>query len=126
MPRPPCDVSLRRAPPCWPARLLVPEAGGSAGLQRAGMGMRVASTRLEAVLAGMVRGLVRSWNPVDVFSRECEKDEYSRLTSGQFVRERLLSVRRPVSCAFAQSEATSLPLSIQPPRLGQRAKTRGP
>ena len=90
------------------------------------MGMRVASRRLEAVLAGMVRGPVRSWNPVDVFSRECEKDEYSRLTSGQFVRERLLSVHRPISCAFAQSEATSLSPSIQPPRPGQRAKTRGP
>ena len=125
VPPPPCDVSLRRPPPCWPARLLVPEAGVSAGLRRAGMGMRVASRRLEALLAGMVRGPVRSWNPVDVFSRECEKDEYSRLTSGQFVRERL-SVRRPVSCAFAQSEATSLPPSIQPPRPGQRAKTRGP
>lgn len=61
-PSPPGAAVLARAS-------LVPEAGGSAGLRRAGMGMRVASRRLEAVLAGMVRGPGAFLNPVDVFSR---------------------------------------------------------
>lgn len=49
-----------------------PEGTLASGLL--GWELGVARLRLEAVLAGIVRGPVRSWNPVVVFSRECERE----------------------------------------------------
>lgn len=84
-----------------------PEGTLASGLL--GWELGVARLRLEAVLAGIVRGPVRSWNPVVVFSRECEKDAYSRLTSGQFVCKRPSSARRSVSPVHSHKVRPPLP-----------------
>lgn len=50
---------------------------------------------------GMVRRLVSSWEPVDVFFRRVrQKDADLRLTSGQFVRQRPLSFSRRVGLSL--------------------------